>query len=44
MNQEFDLGVDFDDTFNSVNYILFIKSKENGMIGWMVRNLFQRKR
>ena len=38
---ESDLGVGFDVTFKSDNHILFIVSRANGIIGWMVRNLFQ---
>ena len=37
LNEECDLGVGFDDTFKADNHILYILSRANGMIGWMVR-------
>ena len=39
VNEE--LGIVFYDIFKADNHILSIVLKANGMIGWMVKNLFQ---
>ena len=38
INEECDLGVNFDETFKTDNHILSIVSRANGMIGRMGRN------
>ena len=32
------IGVRFDDTLKSVDHILSLVSRANGLIGWLVRN------
>ena len=39
VNEECDLGVDFDDTFVAVNHTSSIVSRAKGMIALMVRNI-----
>ena len=43
VNEECDLELIVDDTFETDNYILSIVSRANKMIGWVVRNLISRE-
>ena len=43
MNEEYNLGVDFDDISEGDNHIMSLESKANGMIGWMVRDFISKE-